>query len=224
VQALGDEENIGFASYTITGQQVRYLENVPAIPSTPGGTKYFSPHIIGLAGNRVFLSFARDTGTTSIGYLVLDSSGNYVAGPFYLSGVGDDPAAIQFSNGTIFLAWLNLNSTDTPGTQQVAFVTINPSSYAASGSNELPIPFGLEIGADDLSVTQDLYGNAVITWVDLDTFQRIYYALVGNDGNEITPPIQIFDSQGKDIKVSQVGASNAAYIGKFHLFMHAVLR
>ena len=222
-QKDGDEENIGFASYNLSGVKISYRSKVPGLVSVPDGTRFSSPHIVGILGNRVFLSFVRDTGQYTVGYLVLDSSGNLVKGPLYLAGQGKDPAAIQFMDGSIFLAWQNPEGSN--NTQQVTYATLNQNTFnITNGPNELTIPFGIEISADDLSVTRDEFGNAVLTWIDSDIEQSIYYALVKSDGNVITPPIQIYDSQGKILSVSTVGASSAFYLGKNRVYLPTTMR
>lgn len=223
-QTGGDEENIGFAAYTLSGQQVAYLENVPGLVSS-GSILYRSPDIIGLSGNHVFLSFVREDTfavTSSVGYLVLDSSGNTQKSPVLVPGIqGLTPAAIQFSAGQILLTWLNPNGNQ--GAQQVTFVTVNQSTYeVATGPTELVTPNGLS--ADLISVSQDNYGNAIVSWMDMDIEQSIYYALVLYNGAVITSPVQIFDAHGKTITVSKLRASNAAYVGKSRTFLPTIMR
>ena len=219
-QSGGEEENIGFASYTITGNRRAFHAKVPGLTSTPGSILFYDPDIIGVSANQVltdqaFLSFVREdtfTVTYSVGYLVLDSNGNLDENPVLITGIqGKSPAVSQFSADPIILSWLNPNGS--LGTQQVTFVTIDPATFTKeTGPTELVTPNGLS--ADLLSVSQDNYGNAVLSWVDTDIEESIYYALVHNNGAVITPPVQICDSNGKTITVSKVGASNAAYVGK----------
>jgi hypothetical protein len=222
-QPDGDEENIGFASYNLTGARISYRQKVQGLVSVPDGTRFSSPHIVGITGNQVFLSFVRDTGIYTVGYIVLDSNGNLFKGPLYVPGQGKDPAALQFMDGPILVAWQNPEGTN--NTQQVTYVTLNQNTFnTATGPVELTIPFGIEISADDMSISQDEFGNAVLTWIDSDIEQNIYYALVKSDGQVTTPPIQIFDSQGKILSVSTVGASSALYSGKYRVFMPAAMR
>ena len=118
------------------------------------------------------------------------------------------------------MAWLD-PAVD-QGIQQVNFVTIDPSTFAiASEPTELVTPNRLS--ADLLSVSQDNYGNAVISWMDMDIEQSVYYALIRYDGNVLTTPIEVYNAQGKIITVSKVRASNAAYIGKSRMFMPSIL-
>ena len=224
-QTGGDEENIGFASYTITGSQVAFLENVPGLISTPGSILYRSPDVIGVSNNHVFLSFVREDTfavTSSVGYLVINSNGTTVQSPSLVPGIqGLTPAAIHFSAGPILSAWLNPSGSQ--GAQQVTFITVNSSTYDIStGPTELITPNGLS--ADLISVAEDNQGNAVLSWMDMDIEQSIYYSLVGSNGGVLTSPIEIFDAHGRTITVSKLRASIAAYIGKYYLQLPIIFK
>ena len=58
----------------------------------------------------------------------------------------------------------------------------------------------------------------------MDIEESIYYALIRNNGTVITPPVKIYDSQGKTITISKVRAGNAAYIGKYRTRLPVTLR
>ena len=47
-QPDGDEENIGFASYDLTGAKVSYRQKVSGLVSVPDGTRFSNPNIVGI--------------------------------------------------------------------------------------------------------------------------------------------------------------------------------
>lgn len=57
------------------------------------------------------------------------------------------------------------------------------------------------------SVTRSVNGNAIITWQDQDWQEQLYYALIGPDGDEITPPT-LYQRVGSTLPESQI-SSNA---------------
>ena len=225
MQEAGNESSIGFAAYTLAGQRTVYLEKVPGLVGNPGQTLYQSPDLIGLSNGENFISFLQENvlaSTFSVGYLAMDADGVVTQSPTLLPGVqGLTPVATQFSSTPILLAWINPHGDQ--GAWQIDFVTLDPSSYAVTaGPTSLVTPNGLS--ADLISVSQDNLGNASLTWMDSDIEQSIYYALVSDDGTIVTPPVQIFVSDGETITVSKVRASNATYIGKYHISLPLVAR
>ncbi len=224
-QTGGEESNIGLAIYTPGGQRTLFLENVPDLVSVPGSIIYSAPDIVGLADTRLMLSFVREdvfVVTNSVGYLVLDSSGNTVKDPGVIPGVqGLTPAVMQFSAGPILMTWLNPQGSQSA--QQVNFATLDSVNYEiVAGPTELTTPN--DLSAELISVAEDSQGYAVLTWMDMDIGQAIYYALLRQNGAVLTPPIQFFEAQGKTITVSRLNASNAPYIGKSRLYLPTIFR
>ena len=107
------------------------------------------------------------------GLIVGDESTLYA-----VDGEGLDIA--QLSNDNLAIAWTD------PETNQINY-TIRDADVSTdlSGLVSLSNPDNRKGGA--VSVTYDDFGRAVLTWMDIKWFGRLYYALVDQNG-VITPP------------------------------------
>jgi hypothetical protein len=76
-------------------------------------------------------------------------------------------------------------------------------------TNPLPRP------SDNVSVTEDKLGHGILTWMETPYNDHLFYALIGDTGNIITPPIIFYIGQAfEPIVVSSYGGmGNAAYTG-----------
>lgn len=162
-----------------------------------------------LANNRVLVAFTESyLETAKVFYAVVDSAGNLVYGPTEIVGVnGIQPRAVQFGNGNILLAWIGLDGL-------VAY------SYLDSGYNAGPPQVFTHISrraADSLSVTLERYGQAVLTWVDLDDQDFIYYAVLDQNQTVRTPPLIFISNPAGDplYQTSAYGFGNAGYLGVY---------
>ena len=175
-----------------------------------------------VSGNRVFISFVRfdrSSVTYAPGYMVLDTGGNILLGETFVPGIqGLRPYTQQFPAGPILMTWIN------PLDRQINFVTIqSDGSYGiTSGPTKLDTPEGLS--AYHISLSQDDLGRAVLTWVDLENQNNLYYALIRHTGAILTPPIEFYDAGGGDLKISPLGKSCAPYIGKLGVYLPLMSR
>lgn len=125
---------------------------------------------------------------------------------------------MQLANGNILLAWTN------PRTGQIERMVLD-----SSGSNTILAPTAIPLVGmrvpDFVSLVTTRNGNAVLTWMDAEWKDYLYYMLVDASGKEITPAM-IFRTGLADnplIQTSFSGQGVAAFEGKFENFIPAAL-
>jgi hypothetical protein len=218
------EGNISLAIYTAKGQPIRKATKYGGLTSIPGTIRYREPDIVGMESGHLFLSYEKVddlAGTSEIGYAILDNDGNTQFGPILVDGGGVEgrfPTAKQLSGGPVLLAWIQ--SADS----QVAFALIDQNNYGvASGPKTLATPDGRS--SDYISITQDPNGRGILTWLDADLTQRLYYALVNQYGKILTSPMVYFSVSLEDsITISEAGRGNAPYDPKWRIFTPGVYK
>lgn len=184
----------------------------PFTSDTPGWDEgYYGPNLARLSGNRVlFVWYRRSDG--SIYYAVLDSAGNTVKAETSVgAGAGDwVPDAVQLSGGNIVVAWSGWSRS----TWSMGFAVLDSDYNLIDGVPLLNNPAAVT-GDAYVSVTADGAGHAILTWMDADWFYRpnLYYALVGGNGDVLTPPMIFRTSQATDpyIFTSYEGYGNTSY-------------
>jgi hypothetical protein len=128
--------------------------------------------------------------------------------PTELGWYGFYPDLAQLSSGQILIAattWGGIN-------YQTMYSLLDGTSFSQiSGPTSLDNPSALT-GDMYVSVTSDLFGHGVLTWMDEDYYSRrnLYYALVNNNGAVVTQPM-IFQSTraiGSRIETSYEGYGN----------------
>jgi hypothetical protein len=186
--------------------------------SAAGATTYADPFITSLSGGRVFLGYSvydQTSSAYSLVYALLDSSGNVVKNPATIPGVsGWRPDVIQLTDGNILLAWTN------PLTENLQIMLFNATGeQVISGPTDLP-RLGVRL-PDYVSVTRDAEGHGVLTWMDAEWKDYIYYALVNSSGSLVTPPMIVATGEASNplIQTNSAGQGNAPYDGAWRLFL-----
>jgi hypothetical protein len=216
-----DQDNVGIAIYSSAGQNIYSASKVPGLSSS-GTISYQDPSVVGISSDQVFIGFVRaDRFAYSFipGYLVLDTSGNVELAETLIPGMqGFRPYSQQFMAGPLLLTWIN------PQDWQVYFVTVQSNSpYGiTSGPTKLETPEGFS--ADLISLSQDDQGRAVVTWIEMENQQNLYYALIRYTGAVLTPPIEFYNANGASLTISKLGKSCAPYIGKLGVYLPLVPR
>ena len=191
--------------------------------SIAGETLFMDPAVADLTGGRVLLAYSvfdRQANTYSIAYTILRSNGSKLRD---LQTIQDSSGwrsdAIQLENGNILLAWTN------PQTGQLARTVLdNDGSSTILPPTDFPL-----VGArvpDYVSLTTTREGNAVLTWMDAEWKDYLYYTLVDQTGKEITPPMIFKKGQAENplIQTSFSGQGVAVFEGKFENFIPAILQ
>jgi Nidogen-like len=190
--------------------------------SAPGATLYMDPALAELSGERAVLAYSiydQNAKTYSVAYTILKSSGSKLRDIQTIpTSSGWRTDAIQLENGNILLAWTN------PQSGQVARTVLNNN-----GSGTILPPTDLPlVGArvpDYVSLATTRNGNAILTWMDAEWKDYLYYTLVDPTGEEITPPMIFKTGQADNplIQTSFSGQGTADFEGKFENFVPTAL-
>lgn len=222
------ESNIGIASFTSSGDPLLGAQLYSGLSSVPDVTLYDFSTVFGLANNYIVLGFSSYDKTSKIhtpGYAVLNTSGGTISSPVLLSNVeGAYPVVSQLVSGSIIYAWTK-TETDNGSiiSSQIAYALINPVSYIASPHLVLSTPDGIQ--GDYVSITPDEHGNAIFTWMDIDTERKLYYALVDPSGSLVTPTMSYYEVEaGRALRVNPVGRGNAFYIHRYGVYLPLTVR
>jgi hypothetical protein len=158
-------------------------------------------------------------GIPQISWMRLSNTGAIQDGALISDGVSlaSVPSADLVKNNNIFLAWLDPGVTTPSGfpVQGISYVVFN-TALAPSVIRSMYSP---NLGnADYIAVTADNIGNAVLLWMDSDTYRYQFYALV-NPGDPTLPltPASLVQTlpSGSTLSMSGNGQSLATYDGRY---------
>jgi hypothetical protein len=205
-------KNIEIAFFDSSDQKV--ADNSVTANSNPG-IQYIKPSFVKLSDNRVLLVYSEySNGQYHLFRAVYSASGNTIIAPEPIGsaqGIGAD--GVQFPSGTVLLAWTNTNS------GRIEMVGLNGETFLPVGSPiELIVPY--ETKSDSVSIAQASSEMGVITWLDEEWNEQIYYCLVSIDDPSpgsiqiITHPMIMLRGEGlhPQVNFSENGQSISPYI------------
>jgi hypothetical protein len=174
--------------------------------------------------NRILLTYIHVdelSGESYPGYAVLDVNGSTKFGPALMASGGVKGRAlsvVQLGSGPILMAWTQTED------NQIAFAIVDQGTYGLiSGPTVLVTPDGRP--GDYASIIYVGKGRGILTWVDADLGQALYYALVHQNGTVISAPMAFYQTGSDDvIIINEAGKGNAPYLSKRRLFMPISLR
>ena len=153
---------------------------------------------------------------TDLYYSVIDSGGDLEKGITNLSQNGQAASsndAVSLSDGKTFVVWKDYGGSF-QNKSQLAFAILDISYNRVIGPTALDNPMA-PTGNDNVSVTRDNIGDAIITWQDGDYSSRsnLYYAAVNGAGAIVTHPMVIDSAAtpGDVIETSYDGYGNTSY-------------
>ncbi|MBN1373662.1 MAG: hypothetical protein JW987_17115 [Anaerolineaceae bacterium] len=184
--------------------------------------RYYEPGITVINGTKILLAASRYSDVEErfrIVYKLYDvtSKSFVVAEDASRTWFGGAPDAVQLRDGQVLLAWNDENTGIT--------YTLLDSSGNVTG-----VPINLLTQMPDarsqasVSVTWDVHGNGIMTWLD-SYDNRMYYALVGSDGQIKTPPmILVQGDYTSPVRSSQLGYGNAFFDGRAYNYLPLLMR
>jgi len=141
-------------------------------------------------------------------YSVIDSDGLATSpAPVWSSGDtnGWQVDLVQLGNGRVLLGWQDIS------TSAITYAVMDNSLTGLVADpvtlvyNDYPGHTNYRAGGYP-SVTRSANGNGIITWQDQDWQEQLYYALVGPDGSEVTPP-SLYRRVGPTLPKSQISTN-----------------
>ena len=127
--------------------------------------------------------------------------------------------AEQFMNGNILIAWTN------PTTDKMGFVILDSNG---GGIVSQPKDLSMLVNRlpDYVSVTTSEDGYGVLTWMDAEWKDYLFYALVNEDGQVKTPPMisKVGQANNPLIQTSFTGHGLATYVVHWRNFIPVVRR
>jgi len=217
LQAGDNEVNtIYYASYTTTGAQVTAGPQM-LTQSVAGSTLLLDPDLVNANAGALFAYtvYSQISETYSIAYAMVNSSGNVTASPATIPGSsGWRSDGVRVANGNLVLAWTN------PATERIAYAVLAPN-----GSALLRAPSDLPLAGtrkpDYVSVTYAEGGYAILTWLDVEWNDFLYYAALGGDGSLLTPPMIFATGASVNplVQTSFSGQGNAPYEGVWDIYV-----
>ncbi|MCB9135967.1 MAG: hypothetical protein H6636_11110 [Anaerolineales bacterium] len=196
---------ISYAIFDTNGNPLRSISTLKA--GTAGGNQYEGLHLTELFNERMIVAYTIYTPLTGQFTPALD---------VYSTSSTDPTPAIQtdiLMNGThgrnlitqpmnsskILMAWTNTD------TEQIEYTILSDNGSQVSTNNlytSLPNPD--ERGSNFVSAATNGDEQCILSWVDTEKGNRVYYALIGANGNIITPAMIAWEDN-EPIVVSQTG-------------------
>jgi hypothetical protein len=212
----GEQSNLYYAIYNSDGGV--YKSKALFTQSEPGSTLFIDPSLTPMTEPEVLITYSifdQVTSNYSVVYAILDSAGQVVRSPTTISGVeGWRSTAVQMTAGNLLIAWTD------PTTSQITYILYDPlGNTVVAGPVALPL-----VGArfpDYISITIDQAGSAVMTWMDSEWKDYLYYALIGGAGEILTPPLIFATGQSSNplIQTSFSGRGIAPYGGSWRTYL-----
>lgn len=191
--------------------------------SVSSGLQYTSPMVISLASNRILVGYSiynPADDSYSPAFQVMDSNGNQIVGETIINGAsGAGMDGLQLSNGKIIFTWTNYN------TDKINYILLNDGSFSVFRAiSALANPNSRR--PDYVSVTTDVEGHAVLTWMDWFWNDYLYYALINPVGDVVSPPMSYYKGQSVNplILTSYSGQGIASYGGQWQTFLPMTAR
>lgn len=217
----GDTSNIEFIVLGPDGTQL--TPPMQFGQSIPGSTLYIDPTLTGLTGARVLLAYSiynQSAGTYQIAYGILSSDGQVLQDENWIPGAfGWRLDSAQLDGGNILIAWTN------PSANRIAYAILNESaSHVATSPRELPQTDSRT--PDFVSVSPSKDDTVVLTWMDAEWKDFIYYALIGADGEILTPTLILLKGKASNplIQTSFTGQGIARYERNWRTYLPGICR
>ncbi|MGD9092360.1 MAG: hypothetical protein PVF74_05905, partial [Anaerolineales bacterium] len=220
-QVAGEETSLYLNLYSTNGNEI--VAPTPFRQSTAGSTLFIDPSFTATASGDILAAhsvYDQTSEAYTVDYGVLDINGNVVVDFADISGVdGWRVDSVRFSTDHLLITWTD------PVSEHISYVTLDSSGETVlSGPIDLPL-----VGTrrpDYVSATVDAFGHAILTWLDVEWNDYLYYTAINWDGTILTPPM-IFASGGASnplIQTSFEGQGNAPYDGTWRVTMPLVRR
>ncbi|GAB4578395.1 MAG: hypothetical protein Fur0022_11300 [Anaerolineales bacterium] len=184
----GDVTDIGYVIYDTDGNLLRQVDDLKN--GNTGQEIFNSPRLLRLPNERVLVTYSVTDPITlqeSPEYGVYstspDSLGDEIQGDVLFDGVeGRNIDTTLLTNARILVAW-----TDTVSEQIEYTILTDDGSLVSTPLQYFSLPTPDNRASNFVSVAATTSGQGILSWIDGDVGNRVYYALVGSNGEIITP-------------------------------------
>ena len=185
--------NIYFAILDMNGVFIKEITRFTE-DSISSQKTYSSPTILALSGGEWALVYNHING--GMAYAILDKQGDIIRQQSFIpeTGYGWSTVALHPIGGEdIIFAWTAWTFT----TPQIHVLTIDADTFQPSSEVRILTHPQASTGGDFASLTPDALGNTILTWMDFSSNarQHLYYALLDNKGNLVTPPMSFYAAE-----------------------------
>lgn len=224
----GDQlyEEAGTSSSTIKCSIYTYQNNQLALQTGPitidqvtGSMALYDLTLVPIGADKMLMAYTEtDDLTEGIVYTLWNEQGVKLVDRTKLAGVqGSQPEVVTFGGtgeGMVLLTWLSKN-------RQVAYAYLDPGTdYSLVAGYPKYLDRVGDRVPGSLSVTLDVKNRAVLTWLDTDDNEFMYYAVLNAAQNLLTPPMIFLTDRDtvKSYTTSDEGYGNAAYLGVYRVY------
>lgn len=217
----GEISNLVCAIYSAQGNLVEGPQTY--VTNNPGVTQNIDPRLTSLSSDRILMAYSiydQTDQSYSVAYTILNNNGTTKTPATVIPGSsGWRLDAEQYKNGNILIAWTN------PATDRIGFVILD-----GSGEGIVSQPKDLSILVnrlpDYVSVTVSEEGLGVLTWMDAEWKDYLFYALLNENGEVETPPMisKVGQANNPLIQTSFTGHGLATYVVYWRNFIPIVRR
>ncbi len=215
----GKISNIEYMIFNSTGSRIK--SDTLLTESQPDGIYYITPMIEKMKQNRALISYAKiqpNPGTSNLVYKILDSNGNILSSETAITNSDGATNHDCISLGSsILLAWPSVLNGDVGFSllDRDNASVISPTKYMASPNLR---------DAASVSVARDKNGRGVVTWVDRNQSQFLYYMLVSDNGTKLTPEMIYLTATGYTVNTNAYGYGLTSYEGTWQTILPLVSR
>jgi len=212
--------NIEYMIYNAAGSRIK--SGTLLTDSQPDGVYYITPMIEKMKQNRALISYSKikpNLGTSSLAYKIVDSNGNIHSSETAITNSDGATTHDSISLGsTILLAWPSALSGD------VGFTLLDGNTASEISPTKYMTSPNLRDAAS-VSVARDENGRGIVTWIDRNQSQYLYYLLVSDNGTKLTPEMIYLTATGySTVNTNAYGYGVASYEGTWQTILPLVSR
>lgn len=201
----GDSTNIGYEIFDTEGNSLRPLSSLKT--GVIGGNRFDGLHLTQLPNERMLVGYTTFNPFLNEHIPGFDvySTSSTVSDPMIQENIlmngtqGRNLVTEIVNSSKILMAWTSIPD------EQTEYTLLSDNGYIVSSNNNytsILTPDGR--AGDFISAAANADQECILTWVDTDIGNRIYYALIGANGNLITPAMIAWEDN-ETIIVSQTG-------------------
>jgi hypothetical protein len=180
------------------------------IPGWDTSNRHVYPATTYLNDGRFVITYTNYTGFSNpwvINYTIIDTDGSVSVPSTPIPGTnGWQVDLVQLGGGQVFLGWQDIS------TSAIMYAILDSSLTGMAVAptiltyEDYPGHTNYRAGGYP-SVTRSVNGNAIITWQDQDWQEQLYYALIGPDGDQVTPSL-LYRRVGPTLPESQISTND----------------